>query len=371
MAEPLKNSFGLDVPARIANMVEAVHSELDRRRFLTLALDGYGDLELTQRAKHIAEALAQVLPVDRRHAIELLIESLGPEIASDELTGMEAFLYLPFVYFVAEHGLGCYETAMRAQYELTKRFSAEFSIRAFLEHEPERTLERLREWAGDPNVHVRRLVSEGTRPRLPWAPRLRSFQQDPAPVLALLELLKDDPAEYVRRSVANNLNDISKDHPEVVVGVARRWWRGASKERQRLIRHALRTLIKAGHSGALSVIGYAADVAVEVRSVKCRPRRVSIGERVRVEVELVSRSDEEIRVLVDLRVHFVKANGTTRPKVFKGAEVTLAADATAQVGKTISLAQHSTRKHFPGKHRVEVLLNGRIHPGADFVVRDV
>jgi 3-methyladenine DNA glycosylase AlkC len=145
---------------------------------------------------------------------------------------------------------------MRAQYELTKRFTAEFSIRAFLEADPVATLERLEEWATDPNVHVRRLVSEGTRPRLPWAPRLPRFVEDPQPVLRLLEMLKDDPELYVRRSVANNLNDIAKDHPDLVVEVCARWSLQASPERRWLIRHGLRTLVKQGHEGALAVLGY-------------------------------------------------------------------------------------------------------------------
>ena len=183
MAEPLKNSFGPDVPVWVTHVIEAVFPDFEREVFLQVALDGYDDLELTPRARHISKALAQVLPPDRDHAIRILIDSLGPEIGSNELTGMQSFRYLPFVFFVADEGLDCFETSMRAQYELTKRFTAEFSIRAFIERDLDKTLARLAEWACDPNEHVRRLVSEGTRPRLPWAPRLRGFQEDPSPVL--------------------------------------------------------------------------------------------------------------------------------------------------------------------------------------------
>lgn len=369
MAEPLKNSFGPDVPVWVADRIEGVFPEFDREAFLQVALDGYTDLELTPRARQISKALAHVLPPDRDRAIRILIDSLGPEIGSNELTGMESFRYLPFVFFVAEEGLDCFETSMRAQYELTKRFTAEFSIRAFIERDPDKTLPRLAEWARDPNVHVRRLVSEGTRPRLPWAPRLRGFQEDPSPVLELLEVLKDDPEEYVRRSVANNLNDISKDHPERVVDVAERWWVGASGDRRRLVRHALRTLVKAGNARALAVLGYGADSPVTIRGVTVTPKEVEIGEKVRIEIELENPSEEEARALVDLRVHFVKANGSTRPKIFKGAELALRAGGFALVRKSVSLAQHSTRKHYPGAHRVEVMLNGTAHPGDEFEVR--
>ena len=368
MAELLKNSFGPDVPVRIADMVEGVFHDFDRESFLQAALKGYGDLELTPRARQISAALAQVLPSDRDRAIDILVESLGSQVGSSELTGLETLFYLPFVFFVADHGLECFETSMRAQYELTKRFTAEFSIRAFIERYPNETLERLAEWAHDPNMHIRRLVSEGTRPRLPWASRLRSFQKDPSPVLELLEVLRDDREEYVRRSVANNLNDISKDHPELVVEVTSRWWSDASEDRRRLVRHALRTLVKAGHAEALAVLGYSAVSPIEVRAVTCTPEVIEIGDKVRIEVDLANPSDEDARAMVDLRIYFIKASGSISPKVFKGRALTVKAGGVATVRKSVSLAQHTTRKHYPGSHRVEVMLNGVAHPGDDFEV---
>jgi len=366
MAEPLKDSFGPDVAVRIAEMIESTFPEFGRAAFLALALDGFEDLELTPRARQIADALAGCLPDDRETAVGLLTRSLGPEIGESDLTGLASMLYLPFGYFIAEHGLECFDASMLAQYELTKRFTAEFSIRAFLERHPAETLRVLSGWAHDPNVHVRRLVSEGTRPRLPWAPRLKEFQQDPTPVLALLEQLKDDPEEYVRRSVANNLNDISKDHPVRVVEVAARWSVGASRERLKLIRHGLRTLIKAGDLGALAVLGYDAPSPLEIRSVTCAPATTAIGGSVRIEVEVFNPLDATVRALVDLRVHFVKSRGSTSPKVFKGADLTLTSAQSRTIRKTISLAQHSTRKHYPGRHQVEVILNGITGPGATF-----
>jgi 3-methyladenine DNA glycosylase AlkC len=366
MAEPLKNSFGPDVPRKLARMFVSVEPDFDAPGFVRRCLVGYEDMELTERARHIAQVLADHLPSDRRLALTVITDALGPEIEESELTGMDGFLYLPLVFFVALHGLDHFEEAMRAQYELTKRFTAEFSIRAFLERYPDATLDRMREWAADPNVHARRLVSEGTRPRLPWAPRLRGFQADPGPVIELLEALKDDPEEYVRRSVANNLNDISKDHPDLVVEVARRWWAGASPDRRRLVRHGLRTLIKQGHPGALAVLGHGPDSPVEVVAVSVAPTSVAIGEKVGIEVRLANRSNREGGALVDVIVHFVKANGTASPKVFKGAEVMLGPGEEKTISKTISLRQHSTRTHYPGRHQVDVQLNGRVVPGTGF-----
>ena len=368
MAEPLKNQFGPDVPARIADMLTAVDPSFDRDAFVALCLDGFEDLELTPRARHISDALAEFLPADRGRALELIIDSLEAEQDADDLTGMQGFRYLPYVFFVADHGLDYFEMAMTTQYELTKRFTAEFSIRAYLEHHPEATLDRLHEWVRDPNVHVRRLVSEGTRPRLPWAPRLRAFQEDPGPVVDLLELLKDDPEEYVRRSVANNLNDIAKDHPELTVEIARRWWSDGDEQRRKLVRHGLRTLIKQGDPAALEILGYGADSPISIDRVALDPDRVAIGGKVRIEITLSNPSEPPARGLVDLRVHFMKANDSTSPKVFKGAEVVIGPGDSATVRKTVSIAQYSTRTHYPGTHLVDVLLNGVVHDGGSFEV---
>lgn len=341
-------------------MIKEVDSTFNDDAFLTDALAGYEELELTPRAWQIAQALGRHLPQDYERAVKALIASLGPKLDAAELTGMDVFIYLPHVFFVAKFGVGHFEASMRAQYELTQRFTAEYSIRGFLERYPERTLARLREWAGDANVHVRRLVSEGTRPRLPWAPRLRAFQDDPQPVLELLELLKDDPELYVRRSVANNLNDIGKDNPTALIETCRHWLRGATPERSWLIRHALRSAVKRGEPAALEILGFVPATGVEVRDIHIAPAVASIGESVTFTVELANKGSTAQQLLVDLRIYFVKANGRPSPKVFVLKELEIEPGRSARLTKTISLAQHTTRTHYPGKHRVEVVVNGRV-----------
>jgi 3-methyladenine DNA glycosylase AlkC len=370
VATQLKDLYGPDIPARIAAQIAAVHPAFSVDAFLADVLDGYDDLELTPRARHIAHALRRHLPSDYDEAIAILLASLGPPIDPEVPMGMDPFLYAPHVYFVAFFGLDQWETSMRAQYELTQRFTAEFSIRAFIERVPKRTLARLRDWSRDPSPNVRRLVSEGTRPRLPWAPRLRRFQEDPGPVLELLERLKDDPSLYVRRSVANNLNDIGKDHPAVLVETCRRWLVNASEERSWLVRHALRSAIKRGEAGALEVLGYGGDDAASasVGRVEIDPARPRIGDLVRVGFTVRNAGTSGTTFNVDLRIHFVKANSRSRPKVFKGRTVALEPGAEAAVSKTISLRQHTTRTHFPGDHRVEAIVNGATHLLGSFVV---
>lgn len=366
MAAPLKDSFGPDVPARIAEAIEAVHPTFPVVAFLADALDGYNDLELTPRARHIARALHAHLPADYDQAIGVLLASLGPPSERAPLAGMAAFVYAPHVFFVADYGHEHWDTSMRAQHEITQLFSAEYSIRVFLDREPERTLARLREWAEDPSPDVRRLVSEGTRPRLPWAPRLRRFQVDPSPVLELLELLKDDPSLYVRRSVANNLNDIGKDHPDVLVTTCRRWLEGATEQRRWLVRHALRSAIKRGDPASLDVLGFRAAEHAEVHDVTIEPTEPRIGGSVRISAVVGNGGDRRAAFNVDLRIHFVKASGATSPKVFKLREVELDAGERVTLSKVISLRQQTTRTHHPGDHPVEVVVNGSSHRAGSF-----
>ena len=334
-------------------------------------MDGYEALGLTQRGWQITRTLHTYLPDDYPAAIEILIASLGPKLNKTEGNGMETFTSLPHVFFVAQYGLAHWEISMWAQYELTQRFTAEFSIRSFLERYPETTLARLEKWARAPNVHVRRLVSEGTRPRLPWAPRLRQFQKDPGPVLALLELLKDDPELYVRRSVANNLNDIGKDHPALLADTTRRWMKDALPERGWLVRHALRSAVKRGEPGALAVLGFDHDANVSVGKVSIQPQRVVIGASVVIAFTITSMDSQEQKVLADLRIHFIKANGKSRPKIFKLKATALSARQTIHIRKTISLANMTTHKHYPGLHKLEVVINGSSKPLGEFeLLRD-
>ncbi|NOX31423.1 MAG: DNA alkylation repair protein [Actinobacteria bacterium] len=366
MAEPLKNSFGPDVPSLIAEMFSQIAPNFDHTAFVADCLDGYEDLELMARGRQIAAVLAAHLPTDRAEALKLVTSALAVQVDNQDMGNMKAFLYMPHSYFIADCGLDHFELAMTAQYEMTKLFSAEFSIRPYLEQHRDLTLSRLRDWTADPSEHVRRLVSEGTRPRLPWAGRLREFQANPTPVLDLLELLRHDRSEYVRRSVANNLNDIAKDHPQVVVDVATRWWTDSNADEQRMIRHGLRSLIKAGHPGALAVLGFGSDSPARVVEVTTTPPQVQIGEKVRVEVVVDNPSADTAGALVDIVVNFVKANGSTSPKVFKGAETQLAPGESKTIGKTISLKQHTTRTHYQGRHIVEVQINGQLVPGCTF-----
>jgi 3-methyladenine DNA glycosylase AlkC len=281
---------------------------------------------------------------------------------------MAPFFYLPHTLFVAEHGLEHFDLSMRAQYELTKRFSAESSIRPFIAKDPEGALAWLDRWSGDANPHVRRLVSEGTRLRLPWAARVAWLDEHPDRVLSLLERLKDDPASLVRRSVANNLNDLGKVRPRLLIATCRSWLRDATPERRALVEHALRSAVKRGAPDALRLLGYGEAASVSIERARVTPRRVPIGGRVSIELLIRSRARAAQELLVDLAVHFVKANGRTAPKIFKLKRLTLPPRGRVALTASVSLAIHTTRKPRPGRHPVAVVVNGRSLPCGSFDV---
>ena len=365
----LKGFFSPQLVRRLATEIVRVQPRFPQRAFVSRACSGLAALELLDRGRHIARALAAHLPRSYPAAVDVLLRSLGPEHTSDELigAGMAPFFYYPHTVFVAERGLDDFEVSMRAQYELTKRFSAEASIRPFIDRYPERTLAVLAEWAHDPSAHVRRLVSEGTRLRLPWAPRVPWLDAHPERVIELLALLKDDRSTLVRRSVANNLNDLGKVRPDLLVRTAAAWLKGASPERRALVEHALRSAVKRGDAQALRLLGYGERAAVSIVKVRFEPARVPIGGRVLMSFTLRNRSPRTQSLLVDVAVHFVKARGTAA-KVFKLRRLELPARGTAEMTTSFSLAVHTTRVPRPGRHRVDVLVNGAVLPAGSFVV---
>lgn len=369
MAEPLRAQYGPEIPRRIAEMIGRVHPTFATRAFVAQALRGYEDLGLLPRARHVARALAGHLPRDFPAALDVVLRSLGPPAPHTRGGGMGPFVHLPYVYWVAERGLEHLDDSVRAMHAITQRFSFEFGIRPFVERHPHEMLAVLARWCDDPSPHVRRLVSEGLRPRLPWASRLRVFERDPRPVIALLERLRDDPDEAVRRSVANHLNDLGRADPARLVEVCTRWAEDAPPERVRLIRHALRTLVARGDPHALTVLGYGARAKAMLRDASIVPGRAPIGAAVRVSFELASAARRAQRVLVDLRVTYAGARaGTVRTRVFKLDAGVLPAGGSMRFGKRLSLRQMSTRTHHPGLHRVEALVNGAAYELGTFTV---
>jgi 3-methyladenine DNA glycosylase AlkC len=253
---PLKDLLGPPAIELVGESFAAVWPAFDLARFRATAKRGLAPLGILPRGDHLAAALQEQVPPER--TAEVLIASLGPELTGTVGFGLKPFFYLPHVALISRALVDDPAAGLRACYEVTKRFSAEFCIRPFLLRHPETTLAALHQWTEDANPHVRRLVSEGSRPRLPWACRLPPFQQDPTPTIALLQRLKDDPDMYVRRSVANHVGDIAKDHPDLALNLLTTWL-GESEDlpeaqaeaRRWIIRHAIRLPAQKGAAAAV------------------------------------------------------------------------------------------------------------------------
>jgi 3-methyladenine DNA glycosylase AlkC len=367
-----KDFFNKALVEDMAHHLHRVWPDFDKKTFVADALKNFSALELKQRAHQIAAALGVHLPKDVPKALRTVTAALRPLRANGELDpdpkkGIAGWAILPFGEYVAAHGLDHPKNSLAALRELTIRSTSEFAIRPFVIRHADETLRTLKAWAKDKNEHVRRLVSEGTRPRLPWGMQLKAFVKDPAPILPLLEALRDDPSEYVRRSVANSLNDIAKDHPDLVAALAGRWLKDASDERARLVRHACRTLIKAGHRATLTALGFAPMAKVKLAKFTLSPADLTFGNSLSLNVVLVSTARTPQKIVLDYVVHHRKKNGTS-PKVFKWKTFTIAPGETAKLEKKHAIRRITTRVYYPGEHKVEVMANGKVLGGKGFAL---
>jgi 3-methyladenine DNA glycosylase AlkC len=368
--EPFKNLINADTVRRAGAQLQRVWPAFDRPCFEHQAAHGLDTLEFKARAMQLADALQATLPPRFADAAEVLEAALAPPIPLDaagepvglseaqSAQGLAGWVVWSLGEFVARAGQADVPRALACLHALTQRFSAEFAIRPFVRDHPETVFHTLARWTQDPSAHVRRLVSEGSRPRLPWGLRLQALVTDPTPTLALLRALQDDPSAYVRRSVANHLNDIAKDHPQAVADWVKTHRQNASAQREALLRHASRGLIKQGHPPTLLAWGLQPGLRGRAM-LGLSPQRVRVGESVQVLVTLQSTAEQAQDLVVDYRVHHQRANGSTSPKVFKGWKLTLAAGQVRALDKRHSLRPVSTRTLYPGSHRVELLVNGQ------------
>ena len=371
MAEPFKEWFDRALVNDMALHLKRRWRGFNDTAFTAAASKDFKNSELKQRVNQIAAALATHLPADVPRALELLTSTLRPldrhgEPVANATKGLAGWAIWPMGEYVALRGLDHPKEALAALRALTIRSTAEFAIRPFLIRHPRKALAALKQWTKDSNTHVRRLVSEGSRPRLPWGLRLNPFVADPAPILPLLEALKDDPSEYVRRSVANSLNDIGKDHPDLVAALAARWLETATPERARLVRHACRSLVKAGHTKTLAALGYAACPKIRLKAFTVVTKRVKFGRHAAFAVELQSTGLAPQDIVLDYAIHHRKKNGGTTPKVFKWKTLSLKPKQILKLERRHAIRPITTRAYHPGRHRVEVLINGQMCGGGDF-----
>ncbi|MFN0193353.1 MAG: DNA alkylation repair protein [Aestuariivirga sp.] len=368
--EPFKNFFSPELVRGVAMHLQRHMRGFDGDGFVASIIPLFPDLELKQRAQLIADRLHDVLPSEPGKRAAVISSVLHP----DELDhadkhvddqGVCGWAILPFTMVVGQHGVSDFDRSLDLMREMTKRFSSEFGIRYFLLADQSRTLRAISKWTTDPNRHVRRLVSEGTRPRLPWAMQLPSLMRDPSPAIPLLEALRDDTELYVRRSVANHLNDISKDHPEILTSIAKNWHINANAERKALLRHACRSLIKRGNSGALAVFGQTKP-KLELDKLKISARTLAMGDTLEFCMPLRSTAAKTQRLTIDYVLHLLKANGRTAPRVFKGGNMKLKAGESKLFRRSHTFREVTTRRHYGGEHALSLRINGVDTPPVSF-----
>lgn len=341
---------------KLAEAIASVYPEFNTPEFISSVLDSdWAERELKQKMRHITVCLKQALPDDYASAI-LILEQIAPQF--------RGFIALPFSDFVECYGQYDWEISMKALSVFTCSCTSEFAIRPFLDRDPMRTMEYFYRWAEDENEHIRRFSSEGCRPRLPWGMALRKFKKDPSPIIPILEKLKNDPSEYVRKSVANNLNDISKDHPELVMDLCEKW-KGHSKETDRIIKHACRTLLKDGNKRALMIFGFANPDQLRISNLCTDKQKLKIGEHIYFSFTLSNNSPKPQTVRLEYRIHYVKANGKTSPKIFQISEGKFSSG-EHQITKKQAFTNFTTRTHFAGGHSLEIVVNGETKAGINF-----
>ena len=329
--------------------VKAVYPPFDTRRFLKISLAGLDDLTLMQRLRRMTQALHATLPADYRQALEVL-RALALRIENGFAT-----LVLPD--YVGQYGQDDFDVSMDALKFFTASGSSEFAVREFLRKDLKRALAIMEVWSRDDSDAVRRLASEGSRPRLPWSFRLDAIQADPSLAAPILENLRSDASLYVRKSVANHLNDVTKSHPEWVLDRLATW-PVDNAHTAWIAKRALRSLIKAGNGRALAVIGAGGVPDVKISKFAVTPRRVALGERVTLSFDLASKCLESQRLVIDYRMHYVKKSGVTAAKVFKLKELTLDGGQKVAIERTQNIRDFTTRVHYAGRHDVEILVNG-------------
>ncbi len=363
--EPFKNVYNREWVALLCSGIAGVWSEFDARCFTESVFAGNWEArELKDRMRHISRTMGAFLPKDYAEAIRIVR-------ASAPVMDNFSFSAMVFPDFVEVHGMEDWELSMGALEQFTQQSSAEFAVRPFIVRDQDRMMAQMLVWAGHESADVRRLASEGCRPRLPWAMALPELKRDPEPILPILEKLKGDESEYVRRSVANSLNDIAKDHPDLVVDILREWGNDDSKEMVKLSRHALRSLLKQGHGGAMELVGLGSVPNVVVSNLRVAESVVRVGDSLSFEFEIINSGESAANLMVDYVVGFVLARGKVGRKVFKLSKFVLGSGERRTVSKRHSFKPITTRVYYPGVHSIGIQVNGFVLVETEFELAGV
>ena len=365
--EPIKNMYNDEFFKNFTNDLKIVIPDFDAQKFVSQIMDDkWEDRELKQRTEHITKTLRKFLPADYKDAIRKIIDLLDkveknlPDYSIVDDKNFNLGLEYGWILdnFVEQYGLDDYETSIRAIEKITQFTSCEFSIRPFIIKYPAKTMAQMLAWTRHEHWGVRRLASEGCRPRLPWTIALPNLKKDPSPILPILEVLKNDISRFVRLSVANNLNDIAKDNPQTVIELAKKW-QGKSKEIDWILKHGSRTLLKQGQPEIMTLFGFGDTKNISVEDFKIATPKVKIGESLEFSFKLSNKSDKPVNIRLEYGLYYQKANGTLAKKVCKISEKEYLANSTTKIARKHSFRVVTTRKLHTGLHQVAMIINGR------------
>ncbi len=375
MAEAFKNLYNKQFLNRFTEDLKIVIPNFDSHGFVSQVLDDeWEKRELKQRIAHITTVLKKFLPADYKEAIakilELLdyIENAHPELSEidDKKFGLTLEYGMILDNYIEQYGMDDFETSIKAIEKITQFTSCEFVAHAFIVKYPDEMMKQMLVWSKHEHWGVRRLASEGCRPRLPWAMALPDLKKNPAPIIPILENLKNDPARFVRLSVANNLNDISKDNPEIVIELVKRW-KSESEEVDWIIKHGCRTLLKQDNREVMELFGFgsaAKDISIE--NFEISTPEVKIGESLEFRFRLLNNNNKKARVRLEYAIYYQKANGALTKKVHKISEREYAANSATQITRKHSFKIVTTRKFHPGIHELAIIINGNEFEKYDF-----
>lgn len=351
----IKDVYSATFYEQFLNVAATVIPAIDKKAFLKKIFDkDFKNKEWKDRMKHTTRVLHEYMPAEFSKAAKL-VDKLIARLKKEKFDGYGiAFMFLPD--YIETYGLNDFTSSIKAMETVTQFISCEFAVRPFILKYKQSMIDQMLAWSLHESHHVRRFASEGSRPRLPWAMAIPDLKRDPSPVLPILENLKNDPSEWVRRSVANNLNDIAKDHPDIVLEIAARW-KGISKETDVIIKHGARTLLKAGHSHILKHYGLDSK-EVFVTGFKIITPEIQVGEAVSFSFMLQNKASKAQTVRLEYGIYYNKANGQFAKKVFKISERVYAPGQKSSIQKKQSFKPITTRKFYPGLHKVSIIANG-------------
>ena len=345
---------------QLSKNLHGVYPAINQKKFYAACVIDLDKLELKQRTTRTTDVCKAFFPDNYKDALNILY-------AYSETIDGNSFADIFMPDYVARFGIQDFRRSMKALRDFTRYSTSELAIRVFLDNDYARTMETIKKWTDDKDFHVRRLSSEGTRPRLPWAQQVNELLRSPDNNFSILDALKYDDEKYVQKSVANHINDISKDHPDKLMDFLTDW--DTSNDTVNwIVKHGTRTLIKQGNKRAFKKLGVATRPKIKLSRFTLDKSSIALGDKLGIEFKLDSTSKTDQLLVVDYKIHYQKASGKTSAKVFKLKTFQLAPGNSVNLQKKHLFKNFTTRKHYSGKHQVEIIVNGKSQKTLPFML---